>query len=745
MLKRLNLFKSKSPKEQKRSLSRLLVLTTISGFVALVFSFNFVSLFTPFAAYSRLTKTISFLAAFSAAFTLFLLFYQRFLQKRIQLLGKRVWISGLIGIVFSLITFAFTFNHGPLYLSKVDISILTDSRLGYVSTKRILSNDKPDYLNLRSDAFGEWNNVNGIFIHQGSGVGRLEYEGFGYVLENTSYSFLFYPQPSPTSGSIEINGVIHEIEIPSSETDPEPVAPKIPVNSQPAASLFWRIWLAAFPFLHWLFLLIYFFISSLLISANSNQKGNLIIYHIAHFVMSFMLITVLLFQNEFLNFYTFKIQWFALAIAGFILVPFLLSWLLKKYPKGKLPILVIILLLAIGLGVYWLVMVPSGQISDFGRFHRWGLQLAQGEPGLLIDRYSVFTRFIGLMYKIYPGAEIIEGLNILFSLVTMASIWGIGKALKAEHAGIIGAYLFAIFPSQISLMGFVCTDIIAVGLLSLSAFLLVYSNKTSRYKYLIFSGLAFGFSAALRLPMLMYGLIFVIAFINHQKFQWNKVLLLKILLILTGTVGGFYLVRGITSTVKVEDMVIDEGRNVIWTLINGSNIEALGRNNRADQVLVLSWDADDVTRNGIKLVINRLVDDPLGFLSVLKQKFAYQFGDGTYGSNIAFLDLEHDYETFTTRWPYETYAVRTAYGQLSQFAYLITLGFACLLLLKPLKPDHKLGIILSITVIASALFVYSFFEVQPRYQRPIIPFIILLAALSFDSVLKPQRNKKEGA
>jgi hypothetical protein len=745
MKKRLKIFKSKSSKEQKRLISRILFLTTISGFVSLVFSFNFVSLFTPFAAYSRLTKTISFLVVFSAAFTLFLLFYHRFLQKIIQSLGKRLLISGLIAIVFSLITFAFSYAHGPLYLSKVDISILTDSRLGYASTKRVLSNDKQDYLNLRSKAFGEWNDVNGIFVHQGSGVGRLEYEGFGYVLKNTTYSFLFYPQPSPTSGSIEINGVIHEIEIPSSGTDPEPVAPKFPVNSQPAVSLFWRIWLFAFPFLHWLFLLIYFFISSILISNTATQKGNFVIYHLAHFVMSFLFITVLFFQNEFFNFYTFKIQWFALAIVGFILVPFLLRWLLKKYPKGKRPLVVIIFLLAIGLRIYWLVMVPSGQISDFGRFHRWGLQLAQGEPGLLIDRYSVFTRFIGLMYKIYPGHEIIEGLNMLFSLVTMASIWGIGKALKAELAGIIGVYLFAIFPSQISLMGFVCTDIIAVGLLSLSAFLLVHFNRSSRYRYLLLSALSFGFGASLRLPMLMYGLIFVIAFINHQKFQWNKTLLLKIILILSGTAGGFFLVRGITSTVKVEDMVIDEGRNVVWTLINGSNIEALGRNNRPDQILVLSWDEDDVTRNGIRLVINRLVDDPLGFLSVLKQKYAYQFGDGTYGSNIAFLDLEHDYETFTTRWPYETYAVRTAYGQLSQFSYWMILGCACLMLLRPQNPDHKLGIILSISVIASAFFVYTFFEVQPRYQRPIIPFIILITALLFDSFLTNQQNKREGA
>jgi hypothetical protein len=379
-------------------------------------------------------------------------------------------------------------------------------------------------------------------------------------------------------------------------------------------------------------------------------------------------------------------------------------------------------------------MMPTAQVSDFGRFHQWALQLARGEGGLVIERHSTFTRLVGLIYKLFPSHKIIEMINVAFSLVTMFSIWQIGKTIHQEEAGIIGAYFFGIFPSQISMVTIVCADIIAVGLMSLSLLFVILFIKNIKYTFLLLGAIIYGFSVAIRSPLIAYSPVFLLTIFIIYKPRTPSKLFIRFILILIGITIGYLSVKGVSNTIKVDNMEIQERQSLYKTLLHGTNINYLGRNNPQDIALIQSWNENEIFQKVIQTAIQRIIKNPIGFISVLKHKYAYMFGNATYGASTAFLGEDMNFQTFETNWPYETVDIRGAFALLSQYSYIILLGLAALLPFTQLNKSEKTVITLGIVVILSALFFYTFFEVQPRYQRPIIPTVTFLASLSFSKI-----------
>ena len=74
--------------------------------------------------------------------------------------------------------------------------------------------------------------------------------------------------------------------------------------------------------------------------------------------------------------------------------------------------------------------------------------------------------------------------------------------------------------------------------------------------------------------------------------------------------------------------------------------------------------------------------------------------------------------------------MQAIFAQLSQYAYLIVLLFGVVASFH-YSSRNSTVFLLPIMVILSSLLAYTFFEVQPRYQRPIIPFLIMIASLVF--------------
>ncbi|MCD6475103.1 MAG: glycosyltransferase family 39 protein, partial [Anaerolineaceae bacterium] len=352
--------------------------------------------------------------------------------------------------------------------------------------------------------------------------------------------------------------------------------------------------------------------------------------------------------------------------------------------------------------------------------------------------YSNFTRALSMLYRIFPTDNAMEVLNILFTFVTMFCLYQIGKECKQEEAGILAAYLFAIFPEQIGMVTIVCTDILAVALLSSSVLLIIMAMQRSKTNYLFVGAFLFGLSYIIRGAMLVYIPVLLLPMVfNSQKNI--KSIVGKFGLIVVGFVVAVGMMTGLLNLIQVDDMVIDEGRNIIWPLVNGTNIEKGGRNNSEDEQMVFSWPVEEATKNGIKMVLERVFSNPIAYYRFLKVKYEYMFADASYGSITAFRDETGEFLSFITGWKGETSLIRQGYAQLSQYAYLIVLLAAVITSMKYNTSLQNVALP-SLLILVCALGAYAFFEVQPRYHRPIIPSLILLAALFF-AYRNPQKDR----
>ncbi len=412
-----------------------------------------------------------------------------------------------------------------------------------------------------------------------------------------------------------------------------------------------------------------------------------------------------------------------------IAVPILIQRWIKAEPRAALFLLIAVCLLGAGLRVYWVMMVPSVQVSDFGRFHTWALQLARGEPGLEIDRYANFTRALSLLYRVFPTPVAFEIVNILLAAGTSLCLYFIGKINQQEPMGIIGAYLLAIYPAHIALTSTVNTDILSTFLLVLSVLLMGQYLRRQTIRHALLAGVSFGACFFLRGAMLIYFLVLIgMVFVQHK--HTARTILFPMGAALAAVVLSVTALNALIDRVQVPDLYIDESRYLIWPLVNGTNVKALGRNNTKDNELLFSWSPDEVNRRGLAVIKERLLSNPLGFLGILDDKYDFLLGNAAYGADIAFLDETLDKYSFQTNWNAPIQTVREIYTQLSQYAYLAILLLAVIAILKTGQPQAALWVPV-LVILVCALGAYTFFEVQPRYSFPLSPFLILLAGMAF--------------
>jgi hypothetical protein len=494
--------------------------------------------------------------------------------------------------------------------------------------------------------------------------------------------------------------------------------------------------LHVYPIANFLTLFITISLAFFYIDAINQEKIAKWIQFLIFTILFYLFWLALPYQNRF---YSMESRnWLTLLVGVIVVgvVPLGFVFLVRRFPKTRGFVFAGVLLLAVAVRFYWIRMVHSVPVSDFGDFHKWALLLLQDGNGgrIYIDRYPNFVRLLSLFYRVFPTIQAVQVLNVVFSVGTAGLIGGIlwGYGLYTE--GVIAAYLFAIFPSELAMVTLVNTDIPAVFFLALSVFLFALFLKNQKNGHLVLAAIGFCFANILRGALVIYMMVFVVGFVIQfvQKKEFKKVLLSVGIFLISFIVATKAIGVGINQ-VTVEGLEIEEGYYMIWPLVNGVNVETLGRTNDADNALVHSWDADQATSIGLEVVFERLFSNPIGFYKILGEKFEYIFADATYMTLWAFVD--ESLETFNIEigWKQPVAEVQAIFAQLSQYVYLIVLLFGVVASFHYSSRNSTLYL-LPIMVILSSLLAYTFFEVQPRYQRPIIPFLIMIASLVFYQV-----------
>ncbi|MEE4194372.1 MAG: glycosyltransferase family 39 protein, partial [Anaerolineae bacterium] len=576
---------------------------------------------------------------------------------------------------------------------------------------------------------GAWEKEGDLMVHRGEEPASFEFEHAENVSDQRTFWFDFQTGSHDFNFTAYVDGTVVEV-VEYNDMEAHSYPWELVAPYKPSSVLLWEINHTIFPVVHslGLFLLV---LAGISITLEKPQPGA---FQIAQVLLASILLFIfwiaLTDENELLSpLDIHNVIYPGLIGVIFIAIPILIhQWMRKKQHIAPYLILAIGLLAA-GLRVYWVMMVPSAQVSDFGRFHNWALQLASGAPGLQIDRYANFTRALSLLYRVFPTHVAVEIVNILLAAGTAVCLYFIGKIHQQEHIGMIAAYFLAVYPAHIALTSTVNTDILSTFLLVLSVLLMSQYLRQHTIRYAALSGISLGVCIFFRGAMLIYLPVLVGMVFLQQKHTIRRYLI-PIGITLAAVVLSVAGLNVLIDRVQAPELVIDESRYLMWPLVNGTNVKSLGRNNTDDTDLLYSWSPDEVNQRGWAVIKERLLSNPLGFLGILDDKFDYLLGNAAYGAAIAFVDETLDINSFQTRWNAPTQTVREIYAQLSQYAYLSILLLAGIAVLKTGQQQVHLWVPVLI-ILLCALGAYSFFEVQPRYSFPLIPFLILLAGMAF--------------
>lgn len=710
---------------QKVSFITIFLILTVSG----ILSFTLLNILFPLALYSIVEKILCIGISFLCTFAGLILCYQHYIRFLVPQL-KNNWIPTLIIAVFMTCLILFVLPRHLPY-RPVTHAVTIESNTSSFGT-RWVETEQGQYITVQELLLiGTWDVQEEIAYYTGKGNAAFRFENTEFTRDKRSYTFGFFVDESTsTSFTITVDGKVMEtVKISTENIENGVFEYHFNAPLKASSSQLWQWVSTIFLITNGLSILILLFFGINFI-LNKDQS---ILFHILQIILTGMILYLywmsLSFQSELLNFLTQTITLPLLTSIVILLIPLLMCQWLKRNPHRSSLFLALVLLLTVGIRIYWIVMVPTAQVSDFGRFHNWALQLASGEPGLWIDRYANFTRALSLLYRIFPSHVAMEVVNILAAAGTALCLYFLGKIHQHENIGLIAAYLLALYPPHIALTSTVNTDILSAFLLTLSVFLLILSLHKSKRALLVLSSVIFGVCFFLRGAMLIYFPVLIFTLFLQKK-QKTRTILIQIALILTFFLSTVFTLNSLIEWVKVEDLVIDESRYLMWPLVNGTNVDALGRNNPEDTKMLFSWPPEEVNRLGLEVLKERLFSHPLDFLSILDDKFEHLLADATYSAETAFLDETHEYHTFQTGWKAPTLQVREIFAQLSQYAYLIILLLA---LIAVVKTDHRQATLWvpSLVILLCALGGYTFFEVQPRYSFPLIPFFILLAAMVF--------------
>jgi hypothetical protein len=703
----------------------------LSIIICLVLSYNILSTVIPFSTYPKITKLIVVILVLSLSFLLsryildnyLFLIYSLSLKQKIQII--------VISSVFSFAVSFFSYFQKPLYPIEYNINLQSTTENVNVFIQQEIEDIQQKLIEPKSFTnIDAWDYQTGRINSPINQPLEINYYIFQFINGDLNYKFTFYPQNHVSEAVIKIDNTSYSVNIPDNRKVDEPFIYTIIPPQKASVSSFWNFWQLIFPMMRWLLFFIHFFIGVTIIFSTVLDKKRRIFKYFLFLILSYLFYNALHFQNELFNLHENKIIWLWISVLFFIVVPIAIHFLIKKKPSTRNLLLFLILLLAAGLRIYWINMVPTEQVSDFGSFHYKALQIANNENGVYIEKHSNFVRLLSIIYKISPTHEIFEKVNILFSLLTIFCIYKIGQFTFSKSTGIIAAYLYAIFPSQISMVSIVNTDILSTSLLILSITLIFYFIQKNSLRYLILSSFIMGLCIVIRAPMVIYLPLFMILFIKNP-FRFTELKSLKpILLVIISLFMGYFSLKMLVNTVSVENMKIEEYRNVIGPLLMGTNIDSKGRHNIPDSELLYSWNKDEVFKNGMVVILDRIIKNPLEFIKNLKYKYGYMFGNNTYGSDVAFLAKDMNHLTFQTNWPFDTTSIRINFAAFSQYSYWCILFIAMLstfILNKKIEFTQYFGMI----IVISALIAYTFFEVQPRYHSPIIPIFVIFAGISF--------------
>ena len=380
----------------------------------------------------------------------------------------------------------------------------------------------------------------------------------------------------------------------------------------------------------------------------------------------------------------------------------------------------------------------SGGLSS-GQWERTGQPAPLDVPGdPEIGFGPVYPAFLAGIYLLIGhlpvGVRVLQALLSAFTIVIMFRL--ARDAYDARVARLTAIAMMA-FPAFIVYSGMLLTETLVVFWLALLVWSVMHAARVASTSAWMLAGVIAGVAVLLRQELILVFPVLMIATIwkARQKPRWRYVTLFIVIAMMT---IGVWTVRNYVVFKQVI-LVAAHGGDTLWLSTTGWSEWHYDD----EELKALTEGLDFLEQNKVfrQEGIRRILEDPIGYAALCFRRIP-MFWITSHTSYL--VGFEQGLGTYYARAEYGRLLIKLLFLAVNVGAiFLASFGVASVL--RQHLPWPKVLLLVPIGVIA---IVHFFLFAAPRYQVPIMPFVLVFAAvgfLSFQSWWSGRRMKRATA
>lgn len=462
---------------------------------------------------------------------------------------------------------------------------------------------------------------------------------------------------------------------------------------------------------------------------------------------------------------------FLAGMAALLLIPLRRRWV-------RWLSLVIILLMAFGLRLAWLMKTRSYPISDFYSLYTASYKLFEGynpftTPGVVspwMQNYfntwpyqNGFVIFQAAVMRLIGTSRVfpMQFVSLLMSTASVGVTYLIGSALTRPRTGLVAAFMYATYMPVIMMSSALTNQTVATLSYLLAFWLLIrgqqllddkvagklrgWRDYVALYWRAALAGVFFAFGNAMRplglLILLAVGVFYVFYRLLFQHNNWGKIVhSLVFLLVICGMYGASMTATNTVITSRGWSPYRLVNRNPLWKLVTGLSSESNGQFSSELGRKVSAVPIGEKRNKVERQIIKDEIKDKKVVLNLFVTKFQYFWGTSD--------DTAH----WTINNPSAAYNDKTwlkkqwLYKGLQGMQWVTIFACFALGLVALLKPWGRplvasdLGIVFIIMWFAYVS-VHLLIEIQLRYRFFITPIVIVVAAVGITALVRALRYR----
>lgn len=382
-------------------------------------------------------------------------------------------------------------------------------------------------------------------------------------------------------------------------------------------------------------------------------------------------------------------------------------------------------LVAVSVRLAWVLWADVAPVSDFAEYCQLGRHLADsGTFGLAgptayrpVGLPALLAVFAWLGWSLPVAASVA---NAVFAALTVPALAQLGQQAGQRRAGMLAAWMWALWPSQIVGSALVATEPLFLALLVWAVVCAVAATQALRWhRWALAAGLLFGLATYVRAHALAVPLVWGALLLAGGRGQWPQVLRLAAV---AGVTVLVLVPWGLRNQQALGAFVLTTTNGGV-TLVYGNNPVATG--GYVALPLPIPGDTELTrNRNGYALATQWIAAHPLQAIALVPHKWQ------------ALLALQTDEASWALRSP-RLVPLRPVAMGLSQLAWVVAKLLAFVAVWRRRAVLVPAAATAWAAVLATWLLIHTAFHGQYRYNAPLLPFVLLLAAVA---LVKSERS-----